>query len=454
VLSRIFNNPNAAEEDRAISFQTVFAAGDGLLLTSQSGVPMNQDEALKLNAVYACVRLIADSIATLPVDTYLRIDGARRAFRPRPAWIEMPEVGISRATHFQQVLFSLLIDGNAFVNILRDDQGIAGLSVLNPNMVEVRRNRVTRRPEYVIDNGRIVLPYEDVIHMTEMLLPGELRGRSRIEMLRETLALGKALDSFAQLWFGQGSQVGGIIEFPGNLTREQAKDLVDTFESKHKSVRKAHRPGVLFGGAKYVKTTSEPNESQFLESRQFQIEEVARAFRVPPAMISVTTPGAMSYASVEQNGINFVTHTLRPYLEQIEQEYSTRLLPGEAFMKFTVDGLLRGDQQSRYAAHASALVNGWASINEIRRMEDMPPAEGGDTYRVPLANVDLDAANLVEMDKKVSIATRLIMTGFDPADVLEKFGLPALQHTGLPSVQLQNPMNIDPEDPEGQYEVE
>jgi HK97 family phage portal protein len=454
VLSRIFQNPGSSEEDRAISFQSVFAAGDGLLLTSQSGVAMNQDEALKLNAVYACVRLIADSIATLPVDTYFRIDGARRPFRPRPAWIEMPEVGVSRATHFQQVLFSLLIDGNAFVNILRDDQGIAGLSVLNPRLVEVRRDRVTRRPEYVIDNGRFTLPHDEVIHLTEMLMPGELRGRSRIDMLRETLALGKALDSFAQLWFGQGSQVGGIIEFPGNLTREQAKDLVDTFESKHKSVRKAHRPGVLFGGAKYVKTTSEPNESQFLESREFQIEEIARAFRIPPAMISVTKPGAMSYASVEQNGINLVTYTLRPYLEKIEQEYSNRLLPGEAFMKFTVDGLLRGDQQSRYAAHASALVNGWASINEIRRMEDMPPVDGGDTFRVPLANIDLDAANLVEMDKKVTIATKLIMTGFDPTDVLAKFGLPALAHTGLPSVQLQNPANLDPEDPEAQYEVE
>ena len=179
MLSRIFN-PSVDLEDRAISFQTIFGSGGDLMMTTNAGVTMSQDESLKLGTVYACVRLIADSISTLPVDTFVRRDGTRTPFRPRPEWLDSPEVGVSRTEHFQQVLVSLLINGNAFVRILRDDQGIAGLAVLNPRSVEVRLDRVTRRPEFVYDN-RVVIPNEDMLHITELRLPGELRGRSSPE---------------------------------------------------------------------------------------------------------------------------------------------------------------------------------------------------------------------------------------------------------------------------------
>jgi hypothetical protein len=136
-----------------------------------------------------------------------------------------------------------------------------------------------------------------------------------------------------------------------------------------------------------------------LESRQYSTEEIARAFRCPPALLGVTTPGAMSYASVEMNGIHFVTYCLRPYIVKIEDAYSN-LIPGDGFLKINVDGLLRGDQQSRYASFSTGIQSGFLSINDIHRLEDMPPAEGGDVYRVPLANVDLAAANLTELEKK------------------------------------------------------
>jgi hypothetical protein len=170
-------------------------------------------------------------------------------------------------------------------------------------------------------------------------------------------------------------------------------------------------------------------------------------------MIGVTTPGAMSFASVEQNGIHFVQHTLRPYIVKIEDAYS-RLLPGVAFLKFNVDALQRGDQSSRYAAHASALVNGWSSINDIRRIEDMPPVNGGDVYRVPLANVDLDSANLTELEKKSSIVQTLIFSGYDPAQILEFIGLPPIKHSGVPPTQLQPIAQIDPADPKAAYPVD
>ena len=166
----------------------------------------------------------------------------------------------------------------------------------------------------------------------------------------------------------------------------------------------------------------------------------------------MTTPGAMSYASVEMNGIHFVTYCLRPYIVKIEDAYSN-LIPGDAFLKINVDGLLRGDQATRYASFSTGIQSGFLSINDIHRLEDMPPAEGGDVYRVPLANVDLAAANLTELEKKTAIAVKLVQAGFDPSATLASLGLDALPHTGLPSVQLQNIAQVEPEDPAAAYPV-
>jgi hypothetical protein len=161
----------------------------------------------------------------------------------------------------------------------------------------------------------------------------------------------------------------------------------------------------------------------------------------------------MSYASVEQNNINFVTHTLRPYVAKIEDAYSA-LLPDGAFIRFNVDGLLRGDFATRMNGYSIGSQAGFLSVNDIRRFEDLRPVTGGDVYRVPLANVDLGAASLVETDKRVTMAQKLINSGFDPAGVLSALGLPAIMHTGLPSSQLQQIAQIDPENPEAVYDVQ
>mgnify|MGYP002507773615 CR=1 FL=1 len=433
MLSRLLNQ---GTEDRAISFQSLFAAGDGFAKSTNAGTTVTQIDSLKIEAVYACVRLISDSISTLPVDTYIRVGAERKAFRPRPMWLDSPESGVTRTEHFQQVLVSLLLNGNSFTRILRDDQGIAGLVVLNPEKVDCSRDQVTRRPIFIYEQ-RDVIQSDDMIHITEMRLPGELRGRSKIDLIKENLGLARALEEFAARFFGQGSAASGIIEFPGNLTREQAKDLVASFEEGHKGLRRAHRPGILFGGAKYTTTSVAPDDSQFLQSRQFAVEEILRAFRVPPSMAGVIQSGAQAYASVEMNGIHFVMHTLRPYVTKIEDGYS-RILDGRgAFLKFNLDGLMRGDFGSRVAGYSSGLQAGWLSINDVRRFEDLRPADGGDTYRVPLANVDLGAAGLTELDRKTSMAQRLINSGFEPASVLKALDIDPIMHTGVAPTMLQ-----------------
>ena len=188
-----------------------------------------------------------------------------------------------------------------------------------------------------------------------------------------------------------------------------------------------------------------------LESRRLAVEQVCQLFGVSPSMIGMTTPGAMSYASVEQASLNLVRFCLQPLIQKLEEAYSNLLLGQRAFVKFNVDSLLRADYATRISGYSSALQAGWMSINDVRSLEDMRPAEGGDVYRVPLANVNLTAADLAETDKKVAMAQKLITVGFEPSSVLAALGLPDMNHTGLPSVQLQGVAQIDPENPETVY---
>ncbi|CAB4184357.1 COG4695 Phage-related protein [uncultured Caudovirales phage] len=439
-------------EERAVSFQTIFASGGNVAQQTYAGTVITQDTSLKIGAVYACVRLLADTISTLPVDTFYREGGARKPFRPKPLWVENPDIGTAREDFLQQAMVSLLLDGNVFIRIFRSRTGeILSLVVLDPTRVEVRRNPATREIEYVLDAGTgTTLRADEVLHITELRKPGALRGISRIEEVKQSLGLASALEEFSARFFGQGSVTQGIIEWPGNLTREQAKDLASGFEEGHKGLKRSHRPGVLFGGARFVKTGVDPNEAQMLESRQFAVEEIARIFRCPLHLLQVSTPGAMSYASVEQNAIQFAQYTLRPIISKFETALSS-LLPGPAFVKFNLDAILRGDIQTRFAAYSTGQLAGFLSVNDIHRLEDMPPADGGDEYRVPLANVNLAAANIVETDRKTQMLTRLIMAGFDPAESLKALDMPAIMHTGIPPTSVQSVASINPADPASVY---
>lgn len=451
MLGRLSNNK---QEERAISFQSIWGSGDSFAFTTEAGTNIDQITSMRINAFYACVLLISDTISTLPVDSFRRIDGNRVPYRPQPAWVQRPDVDLLRTEHYQQVLISLLLDGNAFVRIYRDQTGqVANLVVIDPNRIQVTRTPVTRELIYIIDdNNQYPVVARDMLHITEMRKAGELRGISRVTELKDNLGLASALQSFASRFFGQGATTSGVIETPMGLNREQAKELVDGFDTRHKGYKKAHKTGILTGGAKFVRTGVNPDEAQMLDSQKFAVEQIARIFRVPPHMIGITSAGAMSYNSVEQQNINFVTHTLRPYIAKMEDAYST-LLPEGAFIRFNVDGLLRGDFATRMNGYSIGSQAGFLSVNDIRRFEDLRPVDGGDVYRVPLANVDLGAASLVETDKRVTMASKLILAGFNPAGVLAALDLPMIEHTGVPSVQLQGIAQIDPTNPESVYEV-
>jgi HK97 family phage portal protein len=434
VLRRLFTQ---ADESRAITFQSLFLTDALTAPPNIAGVIVNPSTSTKIATVFAAVRLIADSIATLPVDTFYRADGERRPYRPRPEWVDQPDIdrSVGRSDFFQSVLFSVLLNGNAFIRVIRVDGEVAGLRVLDPTRVKVEMDQ-RGFAQFVFDNTTVI-PAEDMVHITDIRRPGALTGMSRVDELKDVLGISRALDEFAARYFGQGTVSSGIINVPGDLTQEQAERLKEQFEKNSKGMRNAHRPNILSGGATYEKMGATAAEAQLVAAREFSVREVARIFKVQPLMLGITEGAGMSRASVEQQHIEFVTITLRPYVHKLEEALG-RLLPGPAFLRFNMDGLLRGDLQSRYTAYSIGTQAGFLSINDIRRREDLPPVADGDAHRVPLANVNLDAASIVEQDRRISMAVRLINVGFDPAEVLASLNLPPMDHTGLPSVQLQN----------------
>lgn len=428
-------------EKRAISFQTVWGSGDFVDVQSLSGTVINADTAMQLNAVYSAVSLISDTISTLPIDAYIRSQGARYALRPRPVWVTKPDVDTTKEAFYGAAIVSLLLEGNVFIRVFRNPRGeIVDMKVLNPLDVEVKRNGQGRLIFNVKAETR-ALTQDEIVFIPDVVMPGAIRGISRVDALKENFGLASALEKYAARFFGSGTQTSGVLEVPGNLTAEQAKTMQEAFDSRHRGWARAHKTAIITGGAQYKPTNVPNDQAQFLDSRRMAVEDVARAFNIPPHLLGL--PGTNTYASVEQNNIAFVTHTLRPIAQKLEGAM-TALLAQEtgkeaAFIKFSIDGLLRADINARTESYARGLQSGYYKINDIRRFEDLEPIDdpSAETVRVPLANVNVDAADLSAMSQKVDMAQRLIQVGFDPADVTDKLGLPDFAHTGKDSVQLQ-----------------
>jgi HK97 family phage portal protein len=418
-------------EQRSKAFQNLFATGAIADRPSLSGVRVDEDTALRLSAVYASVRLIADTIATLPVDQFFRADGQRVPFRPRDRWVEEPSLTLPRTTFWQQVMLSLLLDGNAFVRIARNGRGVIDdLTVLNPTAVQV----LDDRQGYQV-NGMGFVPLAEILHVTDMLLPGDKRGTSRIEQAKESLGLGLALQEYAATFFGNGAFPGVVIEIPGEPTLEQRQEIQATWENAHRGTRRAHKPVVMMNGSKVQPVSVDPAQSQLLDQRRFAVEEVCRIFRIPPFMLGITEQG-MSFASVEQQMLFYAEHTVRPYAEMLEAAFSRLLVNDRSFIKFNLNALVRADLNTRTEAYSKALLAGYMSVNDVRSLEDLRDVEDGDQYRVPLQNIPLTDAQVVSAQQKASAAQALVVAGYTPESVAEFLGLP-LAHTGLPSVQLQ-----------------
>jgi HK97 family phage portal protein len=451
---------NSLIENRAISFQTLWGSGGDFELGTRSATLINQETALQINAVFSAISLISNTVSTLPVDVYIRRDGDQRSFRPAPSWVQLPDIDFNDKSGFYSALVtSMLLDGNAFVRVYSNPRGeIVNLTVLNPVKVEIKRSMIGD-VKYWMSDEEVMLSGDEVVHITDMVRPGHIRGISRVDALKENFGLAAALEEYAARFFGQGANPTGIIEFEGNLSADQAKNLADGFDARHRNAgRRAHKTGILSGGAKYKQTSIDPERSQALEARRMAVEDVARAFSIPSNFLNL--PGTNTYSSVEQNSLMFVKYCIRPIVEKIESCMSTLMTryPGgeTAYIKFSLDALLRADFSTRNQGYSVGLQSGFYSVNDIRRFENLSRIDdpSADTVRVPLANINVDAADLSAQQVRVKMARDLVMVGYDPADVLAAFDLPAIGHTGVPSTQLQQLAQLDPNDPTSLYEAE
>ena len=365
---------------------------------SNSGKIVNERTAMQTTAVYSCVRILSEAIASLPVHLYRYTDTGKERVYNHPLYYLLHDEPNPEMTSFvfrETLMSHLLIWGNAYAQIIRDGTGrVLGLYPLLPDKVEVDRddkgelyyiyNRYSDENPNFEDYGRVYLPQEDVLHIPGLGFDG-LVGYSPIAMAKNAVGMTLACEEYGAGFFENGATPGGVLEHPGVL-KDPAK-VRESWHAVYGGSKNAGKVAVLEEGMKYQQIGIPPEEAQFLETRKFQVDEIARLYRIPPHMVGDLDKS--SFSNIEQQSLEFVKYTLDPWVIRWEQSLQKALLlpqeKKEYFVKLNVDGLLRGDYQSRMTGYSIGRQNGWLSTNDIREMENMnpiPAEEGGDLYLV------------------------------------------------------------------------
>ena len=381
-----------------------------------SGKPVNERTAMQTTAVYACVRILAEAVASLPLHVYeYQDDGGKKLVHDHPLYYLLHDEPNPEMTSFvfrETLMSHLLIWGNAYAQIIRDGAGrVLGLYPLLPDKMDVQRDdkgniyyvysRNSDENPMFKEYGNIKLKAEDVLHIPGLGFDG-LIGYSPIAMAKNAVGMTLACEEYGASFFANGANPGGVLEHPGVL--KDPSKVRESWNSVYRGVSNAHKIAVLEEGMKYQQIGIPPEEAQFLETRKFQINEIARLYRIPPHMVGDLDKS--SFSNIEQQSLEFVKYTLDPWVIRWEQSLQrSLLLPGEKgkyFIKLNVDGLLRGDYQSRMNGYAVGRQNGWFSANDIREMENMnpiPDEEGGNLYLINGAMTKLaDAGAFAKTD--------------------------------------------------------
>lgn len=374
-----------------------------------SGKPVNERTAMQTTAVYACVRILAEAVASLPLHVYeYQDDGGKKLVHDHPLYYLLHDEPNPEMTSFvfrETLMSHLLIWGNAYAQIIRDGAGrVLGLYPLLPDKMDVQRDdrgniyyvysRNSDENPMFKEYGDIRLKAEDVLHIPGLGFDG-LIGYSPIAMAKNAVGMTLACEEYGASFFANGANPGGVLEHPGVL--KDPLKVRESWNSVYRGVNNAHKIAVLEEGMKYQQIGIPPEEAQFLETRKFQINEIARLYRIPPHMVGDLDKS--SFSNIEQQSLEFVKYTLDPWVIRWEQSLQrSLLLPGEKgkyFIKLNVDGLLRGDYQSRMNGYAVGRQNGWFSANDIREMENMnpiPDEQGGNLYLINGAMTKLEDA--------------------------------------------------------------
>ncbi|SDN78533.1 phage portal protein [Acetanaerobacterium elongatum] len=377
--------------------------------STSAGKPVNEQTAMQMTAVYSCVRILSETVAGLPLHVYKYNDnGGKEKHLTHPIYKLLHDEPNPEMTSFafrETLMSHLLLWGNAYAQIIRNARGeVLALYPLMPNKMTVDRDsngrlfyvyqRSTEDNPSLGKDSQVYLAPSDVLHIPGLGFDG-LVGYSPIAMAKNAVGLAIATEEYGAKFFANGAAPGGVLEHPGTIKDPQR--IKESWNAAYQGSTNAHRVAVLEEGMKYQSIGISPEQAQFLETRKFQINEIARIFRVPPHMLADLEKS--SFSNIEQQSLEFVKYTLDPWVVRWEQSMCRALLsPSEkpkVFIKFNVDGLLRGDYQSRMNGYATARQNGWMSANDIRELENLDriPAElGGDLYLINGAMTKLQDA--------------------------------------------------------------
>ena len=365
---------------------------------STAGKYVNERSAMQMTAVYSCVRILAEAVAGLPLHLYRYTkDGGKEKAIDHPLYLllhDEPNPEMSSFVFRETLMTHLLLWGNAYAQIIRNGKNeVIALYPLMPNKMSVDRDengqlyytyQRSTDEAHTMDGSSVILKAQDVLHIPGLGFDG-LVGYSPIAMAKNAIGMAIACEEFGAKFFANGAAPSGVLEHPGTI--KDPGRVREAWQSQFGGSSNSGKVAVLEEGMKYTPISISPEQAQFLETRKFQINEIARIFRVPPHMVGDLEKS--SFSNIEQQSLEFVKYTLDPWVIRWEQSLMRALLTQDEkkmyFAKFNLDGLLRGDYQSRMNGYAIGRQNGWMSANDIRELENLdriPTEEGGDLYLI------------------------------------------------------------------------
>jgi len=356
---------------------------------ANTGVAVTKESSLSFSAVYACVRLISETIASLPINVFMEeADGDRISQRTHPVYkllAKKPNNYMTPFTFKEVILTNLLLEGNAYFLIIRDGSARPiELICIQPDQVEVYKHEGDLY--YKLKEVKETVMKDDMLHFVGLSFDG-LKGKSVLNSQRATIGTSIAANDTAGSVLGNTTQVGGVIKHPGKLSAEAIERLRTSWNNSYQGSFAAGKTAILEEGMSFEPTRINAQDKQLLESRRFQIEEIARIFKVPLSLIGHLEKAA-NYSSIEALSIDFVRYTLTPYLVNLEEEFNRKLFreneQANHYVKINVSGLMRGDSNARANFYKQMIDMGVMSINEVRQLENMNRIENGDTHYFPM----------------------------------------------------------------------
>ena len=390
VFKRLFRGRDAPERAPDIQDQ-ISAAPEFDFGAAASGKNVTEETAIQISTVYACVRVLAETIASLPLNVYESDGkGGSRIAENHPLEYLLHDAPNEEMTSFiwrEQMMTQILLRGNSYSQIVRNGK-TAIMSIyplLSSNMTVDRDDSGALTYKYqMADENTITLSPAEVLHIPGMGFDG-IMGYSPIALMKTTLGLTLAAEEYGSKVFGNGATPAGVLTHPNRL--KDPEKLRNAWNAAYGGSANAGKIDILEAGMKFERISMQNSEAQFLETRKFQVSEICRIYRVPPHMVGDLEHA--TFSNIEHQSISFAVHTIRPWLVRIEQSMNKALFSknerGKYFVKFNMDGLMRGDYKSRMEGYAIARQNGWMSADDIRGLENLNPigaAKGGEEYLV------------------------------------------------------------------------